>query len=74
MTQAIFFPKGQQNYFFLVHGSVILDNEVELSVNQDYNNIEDAIECYNHIANKYPENSDIGIQKHIVENVNIFQS
>jgi hypothetical protein len=74
MTQAIFFPKEHQNFFFLVFGSVILDNNVELSVSQDYDNIEDAIQCYNYILSQYPDNSDVGIQKHIVERVNIPQS
>jgi hypothetical protein len=71
MTQAIFFPKGHNNFFFLVFGSVILDNSVELSVNQEYENLEDAFQCYNDIKNLYPENSDIGIQKQIIEQVNI---
>jgi hypothetical protein len=71
MTQAFFFPKGQNNFFFLVFGSVILDNSIELSINQEYDNLEDAVVCYNQITNLYPENSDIGIQKQIVEQINI---
>ena len=71
MTQAIFFPKGQNNFFFLVFGSVMLDNSVELSINQEYDNLEDAVQCYQQIISLYPKNSDIGIQKQIIEQVNI---
>lgn len=71
MTQAIFFPKGQNNFFFLVFGSVILENSIELSINQEYPNLEDAVQCYQQIISLYPENSDIGIQKQIIEQINI---
>lgn len=65
MQNAIFFPKGQ-NSLYLVYGSIILENEVELRVNQEYTNSIDALKCYQDIKAKYPDNSDLGVQEHIV--------
>ena len=72
MQNAIFFPKGQ-NSFFLVYGSVILENEVELKVSQEYTDQNDALKCYQDIKSKYPNNSDLGIQEHIVNEVSVPQ-
>jgi hypothetical protein len=72
MTNAILIPKGlSKASFFLVYGGVFLENEVELNVNQNYDSLEDALKCYFDLKIRFPENSDIGIQKHTVKNIDI---
>ncbi len=73
MAEVIFFPKGHQNFLFIVYGSIfgLTDKEIEFSIHQEYTKEEDAIECYKIIRALYPENSDMGIQKHTIEQINV---
>jgi hypothetical protein len=70
--EAILFPKGQ-NKCYLVFGSIFFDDNlrIELKVNQPYDTQNDAINCYKTITDMFPENSDIGIQEHIVNGISV---